>query len=616
MVKAQCATARAGWAIRGPSRRAAPPAAAATLPARRAARLAPRCAAAAEAAAPAPPAAAVPAGPATAGVQPYPDPFPGLQPGDDLPDEYGHPGPNPPKHRRAGVVLHPTSLPGKFGMGEIGAEAFRFVDWLADTGMQLWQLLPLVPPENTYWSPYSGLDGLCGNTLLLPVEELVQMGLLEGGELPAPQPVELHADFAAVAEWKLPLLDRAAQRLLHGEAFGGLRDEMRAFRADNAWVEASALFSVLTEQPGLVGEAWWDWPADVRDRDPDALAKVRGENADRIDSFIALQFLFDRFWKELKAYANSRGVGLVGDMPIYVGGQSADVWAHRDLFELLPDGKPALVSGVPPDAFSETGQLWGSPLYDWKAHAAEDFAWWRQRISRSMQLYDETRIDHFRAFAGYWAVAADAETAMVGTWKKGPGAALFESLEAALGSVPILAEDLGVITPDVVALRQAIGAPGMVVLQFAWGGGPTNTHLMHNIYENCFVYPGTHDNQTAVGWWKHGAQPEEKALIRRYTGMTDDDVAYCFIRESLRSCAHTAVITMQDIMRLDDTARMNTPGRAEGNWSWRVGGSDIWRQLHDEQGALKGMIAMYDRAPPGGVRGPPATGRSGSASFS
>lgn len=549
-------------------------------------------------------------------IQPHPDPFPGLQPGDDLAFEYGNPGPNEPQHRRAGVILHPTSLPGKYGMGEIGAEAYRFVDWLADTGMQLWQLLPLVPPETTFWSPYSGLDALCGNTLLIPIQELHQMGLLSAEEVPEESPVELHADFTAVAAWKLPLLDKAAQRLLHGEEFDSLRVEMQKFRADSAWVEQSALFSVLTEQPELAGEAWWDWPADVRDRDPDTLAKVRMDNDDRINTFIALQFLFDRFWKHLKAYANRRGIGLVGDMPIYVGGQSADVWANRPLFELLPDGKPALVSGVPPDAFAATGQLWGSPLYDWKAHAAEGFAWWRQRIARSMQLYDETRIDHFRAFAGYWAVEADAETAMVGTWKKGPGVALFEALEADLGQVPILAEDLGVITRDVTALRKAIGAPGMVVLQFAWGGGATNTHMPHKIYENCFVYPGTHDNQTAVGWWKQGAQVEEKALIRRYTGMTDDDVAYCFIRESLRSCAQTAVVTMQDVMRLDDTARMNTPGRAEGNWTWRVGHSDVWRQLGDEQAQLRTWVQQYDRAPPGGVRTPPAhPGRPGGVDY-
>ncbi|KAL4434072.1 hypothetical protein ABPG75_000513 [Micractinium tetrahymenae] len=551
-----------------------------------------------------------------ASVQPMPDPFPGLQPGDDLPEEYGNPGPNPPKNRRAGVVLHPTSLPGKYGMGEIGAEAFRFVDWLAETGMQLWQLLPLVPPESTYWSPYSGLDALCGHTLLIPLEELAEMGLLRSEELPGEQAVQLHADFSAVAEWKVPLLDKAALRLLQGAEFESLRAQMQAFRTENAWVEQSALFSVLTEQPELAGKAWWDWPAAFRDRDPDTMAKARADNAERINTFIALQFLFDHFWKSLKSYANARGIGLVGDMPIYVGGQSADVWANRDLFELQPDGTPALVSGVPPDAFSATGQLWGSPLYDWKAHAAEGFAWWRQRIARSMQLYDETRIDHFRAFAGYWAVAADAETAMVGTWKKGPGVDLFQALEDSLGSVPILAEDLGVITRDVVALRQAIGAPGMVVLQFAWGGGPTNTHLSHNIYDNCFVYPGTHDNQTAVGWWKQGAQVEEKALIRRYTGMTDDDVAYCFIREALKSCAQTAVVTMQDIMRLDDTARMNTPGRAAGNWTWRVGGSDVWRQLRDEQAQLRGWIQEYDRAPPGGIRAaPPAPGRAGTTSF-
>jgi len=514
-------------------------------------------------------------------------------------------GPSPPKHRRAGIVLHPTSLPGPYGCGEIGIEALRFVDWLVDAGMQVWQMLPLVPPETTYWSPYSGLDALCGNVLLIPLDGLVHLGLLDTSDLPLAQPCTTNADFAMVSALKTPLLDKAAARLVSAPEFEGMRREVASFRSSNIWIEESALFAALTtHHPGCKGIAWWDWEdVFIRDRDPATLRALRQQYKDSINSFIALQFLFDRFWAGVRAYANERGVSLVGDMPIYVGGQSADVWANRRLFELTPDGAPALVSGVPPDAFSSTGQLWGSPLYDWPAHAKERFAWWVQRFRRSLVLYDETRVDHFRAFAGYWAVEAWRETAMVGAWKRGPGAALFVALEAVFGHVPILAEDLGVITPDVTALRHAIGAPGMLVLQFAWGGGPTNTHLLHNATANSFVYPGTHDNQTTVGWWETSATPEERVLVRTYCGMSedDDDIAGAFVRTAFESVARTAVVTMQDVMRLDDSARMNTPGKAEGNWSWRLSGGDgdssreIWNGLEDAAAELRAMAVITDR---------------------
>uniref|UniRef100_A0A1D2ABW5 4-alpha-glucanotransferase n=2 Tax=Auxenochlorella protothecoides TaxID=3075 RepID=A0A1D2ABW5_AUXPR len=526
----------------------------------------------------------------------HPDPFPTLAKGAPLPEGYGEPPSAPPKHRRSGIILHPTSLPGPYGIGEIGEEAFRFVDWLVASGQQIWQLLPLCPPETEYWSPYSGLDALCGNPLLIPLNGLKDLGLLKETDLPVPSPPG-DADFPAVYAAKMPLLEKAAAVLLADPArFADLHTEMAAFRQENAWVEQSALFSALTEVPGLAGLAWWDWPEGVRDRHPAALEAARREHAGRIDAFIALQYLFDRFWKAVKAYANDRGVLLIGDMPIYVGGQSADVWANRTLFALGPDGAPVEVSGVPPDAFSDSGQLWGSPLYDWQAHSEDRYRWWVQRFQRSLQLYDETRVDHFRAFAGYWAVGAQEETAMNGVWKKGPGIELFEALEAALGHVPILAEDLGVITPDVTALREAIGAPGMVVLQFAWGGGATNTHLPHNIYQNSFVYPGTHDNQTVLGWYKAGCRPEEARLIARYIGAeAGQDISWAFIREAFKSVARTVVVAMQDVMRLDDSARMNTPGKAAGNWAWRVGGSSIWDELRAESADLLAITQMYDR---------------------
>lgn len=339
---------------------------------------------------------------------PYEDEYEDVEIGGDLPDGYDYVGPAPPKNRRAGVILHPTSLPGPFGCGEIGSEAYKFIDWLVEAGMQLWQVLPLVPPEREYWSPYSGLDALCGNTLLIPLHGLVDLGLLKESELPdlSKGLRSDHAEFPVVYEAKIPLLDVAARRLLHDSEFGNLRKAMNQFRSSNPWVEDSAMFYVLTEQPDLKGIAWWDWPAPIRLREPKAIAALRTEHEEDINVFIALQYLFDRFWREIKNYANQKGISIVGDMPIYVGGQSADVWANQSLFELGADGAPLLVSGVPPDAFSDTGQLWGSPLYDWNAQAADGYKWWVQRFRRSLDVYDETRVDHFRAFTGYWAVEA------------------------------------------------------------------------------------------------------------------------------------------------------------------------------------------------------------------
>lgn len=354
---------------------------------------------------------------------------------------------------------------------------------------------------------------------------------------------------------------------------------------------------IICETPECYGKVWWDWDMPVRQRDPATLARLRTEHKDKIDQFIALQFLFDRQWVKLKHYANELGISVMGDMPIYVGGQSADVWANQGLFELGPDSKPLLVSGVPPDAFSETGQLWGSPLYDWAAHEQEGYKWWARRMQRAQQMYDEVRIDHFRGFAGYWAVEATQETAMVGTWKKGPGRRLFEAVERQIGPVGILAEDLGVITQDVKALREDIAAPGMVVLQFAWGGGPTNTHLPHNHYENCFCYVGTHDNDTTVGWWEKILEPERKVL-RTYLNIEIKDIAWDLMRAAMNSIAKTAIVSMPDIMRLDSDARFNTPGTIVNNWNWRIGEGEVWEALTEEKHEMRAMIEEYDRVQP------------------
>lgn len=540
------------------------------------------------------------------------DAYPGVRPGETLPETYEHIDPAKSKDRRAGIVLHPTSLPGSYGSGEIGSEALKFVDWLVDAGVQVWQVLPLVPPDPLYWSPYSGEDALCGNVLLIPLDGLVHMGLLEEGDLPEAMPSTRIAEFELVKTMKEPLLEKAAIRLLDHPDFEGLRSGCDSFRAKNPWIEDSALFAALCEDPELSEyKSWWEWPEPIRDRHPGALKTMKEKWADKIDIFIVLQFLFDRFWTAVRDYATARGVCIVGDMPIYVGGQSSDVWANRKLFQLdQKTGEPKLVSGVPPDAFSATGQLWGSPLYDWKANEAEGYSWWIQRMRRAMELYDETRIDHFRAFAGYWAVEAWRDTAMIGTWQKGPGLGLFKALNNALGQVPILAEDLGVITSDVIQLRDQVGAPGMLVLQFAWGGGPRNTHLPHNANPNTFIYCGTHDNPTTLEWWQTQATKEEKEIIQTYCGLDtssqDADIVGAFTRLACASVSKTALLTMQDVLRLGAEARMNTPGKAEGNWTWRLGvaddaknskPSDVWNSKAMVAAAeeLRSIIFLTDR---------------------
>uniref|UniRef100_A0A383V4Y2 4-alpha-glucanotransferase n=1 Tax=Tetradesmus obliquus TaxID=3088 RepID=A0A383V4Y2_TETOB len=503
------------------------------------------------------------------------------------------------KGRRAGVILHPTSLPGPYGIGELGQEAFRFIDWLQDAGMQCWQVLPLVPPDPEYYSPYSGLDTNCGNPLLIDLEALITEGLLQEADRPPLMP-DGDVQFAAVAAAKQPLLQKAARTLLTSPKFAALRQLMAQFRAANSWIEDSALFDALRQTDDLAGKDWWEWPDPLRFRKASALKEAHKQYQQQVDEFVAVQFLFDRQWRAVKVYANAKGIKIIGDMPIYVGGQSADVWANRHLFELNEEScAPDNVSGVPPDAFSATGQLWGSPLYRWEAHEAEGYKWWAHRMARALQLYDETRIDHFRAFAGYWSIVATEETAMNGSWCVGPGIGLFQALTAQLGAVPILAEDLGVITTDVVQLREQIGAPGMVVLQFAWGGGTNNVHLPHMHYENSFCYPGTHDNETAVGWLAGSANAQDKKYLKAYLGSDGKDIAWDFIRAAMASVSNTSIIMMQDIMRLDNSARMNTPGKAAGNWAWRVGGPDVWEKLAEETKQLKQLAYVYDRMPKG-----------------
>ena len=324
--------------------------------------------------------------------------------------------------RRAGVIMHPTSLPGPYGIGDMGKEAFAFIDWLVDAKMQVWQVLPLVPPgrpipgiREDYWSPYSGRDAHCGNTLIISLDELVKDGLLNEDELPSPYNLSGDVDFGAVAETNEPLIAQAARRLLEKPSGDPTRTSFEIWRsrAENiSWLDDAALFDSICKEPELLGKDWWDWPEPLRCRDPTTLQEKRAVSAESIEEFCATQYLFDKQLLSLKTYANSKGISIIGDMPIYVGGHSADVWAHQNLFLLGSDCRPTSVAGVPPDAFSEDGQLWGNPLYDWPAHSREKYSWWSGRIGRALQLHDEVRIDHFRAFAAYWSVPANAKTAI------------------------------------------------------------------------------------------------------------------------------------------------------------------------------------------------------------
>ncbi|KAK4799016.1 hypothetical protein SAY86_024381 [Trapa natans] len=518
--------------------------------------------------------------------------------GEDLPVDYADslPVADPAQKRRAGVLLHPTSLPGPYGIGDLGEETFNFLDWLHESGCSVWQVLPLVPPGRKGGedgSPYAGQDANCGNTLLISLEELVKDGLLKKNELPEPIE-ETPVNFSVVAEVKDPLIAKAAQRLVHSN--GDLKHQLEDFRRDpstSSWLRDAAYFAAIDDTFNTA--TWYLWPKPLKERQLAALEDIYQKKQEFIDVFIAQQFLFQRQWQKVRNYARTKSISIMGDMPIYVGYHSADVWANTNQFLLNKEGFPLLVSGVPPDAFSETGQLWGSPLYDWKEMEKNGFSWWIQRLRRAQDLYDEFRIDHFRGFAGYWAIPAEAKVATVGRWKVGPGKSLFDAISEDLGEINIIAEDLGVITEDVVNLRRSIGAPGMAVLQFAFGSDADNPHLPHNHEQNQVVYTGTHDNDTVKGWWDN-LNEEEKSHVQEYLSITEsDDISWVMIKAALSSVARTTIVPMQDILGLGNSARMNKPATQFGNWGWRILNSTSFNYLDKEAAQLRNLLTIYGR---------------------
>jgi 4-alpha-glucanotransferase len=464
--------------------------------------------------------------------------------------------------REAGVLLHPTSLPGPHGVGDLGAEARRFIDFLSSAGVGLWQVLPLNPTGNN--CPYVGWSVLAGNPLLVDLGALRDARLLDG---PIPElPNGPLVDFDAAAALKMPRLEAAAERLLATPSHP-LHAAYAEFRASEGWAEDAATFWALKRNHDQKG--WWDWEPSLRDRQPEALAAAKQRLAAEIEKLRVILFFFEHQWKSLRAYAHEKGVKVLGDLPIYVDWDSADVWMHRAQFYIGDDGRPTLVSGVPPDYFSELGQLWGNPLYRWDVMAKDGFAWWKNRLRRALSHTDVVRIDHFRAFSAYWEVPFGAPDARKGRWAPGPKLPFFEEIRKDLGDLPLVAEDLGTIDDDVHAVRLGAGLAGMRVLQFGFDGDPDNTHLPHNHTEDSVVYTGTHDNDTTVGWWD-SAPDHIKTNTRRYLGTRGDDIALELARAALASVGRMAILPVQDVLRLGTSARMNNPGTVKGNWGFRL----------------------------------------------
>ena len=481
--------------------------------------------------------------------------------------------------RAGGILLHPTSLPGPLGIGTLGDEARAFVDWLAGAGQRIWQVLPL-GPTGYGDSPYQCLSAFAGNHLLIDLSALVRVDLLDRADVAS---AERNAgdtvDFGRVIATHEPLLAKAAERF-DRSASAAARREFDAFvEANTSWLDDFALFMAVKAAHG--GAAWTSWADPIARREPAAIDEWRRRLDREIRTWRFAQHCFRLQWSALRRHCRSLNVRILGDLPIFVAHDSADVWARPDLFQLEPDGSATVVAGVPPDYFSETGQLWGNPIYRWDRLAADGYRWWVERFRATLSLVDMVRVDHFRGFESYWEIPGGATTAINGRWVKGPGAALFEAVRNALGELPIVAENLGVITPEVEALRRQFAFPGMAILQFAFGTDPqAPTFRPHNYTRDTVAFTGTHDNDTTVGWWTgagagHSTRTgdeisREREYARRYLDTDGDDIHWDLIRAVSASVASLAIVPMQDVLGLGSEARMNAPGKATGNWRWRM----------------------------------------------
>ncbi len=501
--------------------------------------------------------------------------------------------------RSSGILLHPTSLPGRFGVGDLGPQAYAFADFLSASGQGLWQMLPL-GPTGYGDSPYACYSAFAGNTLLISPDRLVVDGLLRKEDLVAESAADGRVDFDAVHKFK-ELILRAAFTAFKQESEPDLRAAFQEFCRRNAsWLEDYALFRALKDAHG--GIAWNEWEPSLVRREPDAVRVAQDELSEQIEAQKFYQFLFFRQWFDLKSYCNGLGIKIIGDIPIFVAHDSADVWTNPDQFKLHPDGRPVVVAGVPPDYFSKTGQLWGNPLYHWEGMLADGFAWWIERVKATLQTVDIVRIDHFRGFVACWEIPGGDQTAEHGRWVDAPGRELFIAIRKALGELPIIAEDLGVITPEVEKLRDDFGFPGMRILQFAFSSDPKNRDLPHNYHSNVVVYTGTHDNDTTVGWFqsvagegstRDAAQIEiEREFCLNYLNTEGREISWDFIRAVLASVADTAIVPLQDLLELGTDARMNLPNSTAGNWSWRFKAVALNDELAKR---LRDLTALYGR---------------------
>jgi 4-alpha-glucanotransferase len=502
--------------------------------------------------------------------------------------------------RSSGILLHPTSLPGAYGIGELGAEAHAFAEFLHDAKQRIWQVLPL-GPTGYGDSPYQCFSAFAGNPLLVSLDSLVDRGYLEARDLAGrPSFAADTVDFGAVIAWKLPLLRKAYEAFRRSA--GTDRQEFDAFcQRHLAWLEEFALFMALKDAHELV--IWTEWEPELALRDPAALARAREQLCDLIECNKFIQFEFERQWCDLKAHCARNDIRIMGDLPIYVALDSADVWANHKLFELNQDGRPRVVAGVPPDYFSATGQLWGNPIYCWDAHAKTRYAWWIARFRRALEMLDLIRLDHFRGFEAYYEIPAGEVTAVNGAWVKGPGAPFFQALKDALGELPIVAENLGVITPEVEGLRKQFDFPGMAILQFAFGNDPQAPDFKpHNYPHHLVAYTGTHDNDTVEGWWnsKAGggsirtAEDVEKEMVyaRRYLNTDGHDIHWVMIRTLMASVADTVLYPLQDVLGVGSEGRMNLPGSSSGNWRWRFRQEGLAPEIATR---LKEWVTTYER---------------------
>ncbi|HEV2275963.1 MAG TPA: 4-alpha-glucanotransferase [Acidobacteriaceae bacterium] len=494
-----------------------------------------------------------------------------------------------PFDRSSGLLLHISSLPSYGGIGDLGPAAYRFADFLAAARQRLWQVLPLSPTGYGN-SPYASLSAFAGNPLLISLEKLVDAGWIDAGRLAGLPGEEANVDFETVGRLKRPILADAARNFLerhdplewsHFEAFCD---------RNSSWLNDYAAYSVLRQRFDLA--SWHEWPAAFAHREEDALRRFEQEYSHALEVEKAIQFAFDEQWCSLRQYCQELDIRFIGDVAIFVNYDSADVWRHPDLFELREDLTPNRIAGVPPDYFSATGQRWGNPLYRWDVLESRGFDWWVDRIRRSRSLYGIMRLDHFRGFEAFWAIPAEDETAVNGQWIKAPGAKLFATLREALGELPFIAEDLGLITPEVDALREEFGLPGMRVLQFGFSGRGAHNYLPHRYEKNTVVYTGTHDNDTTLGWWQHGITEEERKAVHAYLNPHGHDLVWSMIRAAETSVAGVCLLPMQDALGLGSEARMNTPSKPEDNWAWRMAPHSLTDDLAQR---LRDLTEVADR---------------------